>query len=195
MEALTVFLGSIFVVVLVRIPRRMAPTHYFELHEIIHGMNNVVTWQAVAIRFSTPLLVAIAATLALRESQIAVGAGIGFLSSLFLIWPTLLDRRLLPWQAIGRETQTYLLYAMFIASFTLIGLGGGFFGLYLEEPLEKAFSGEGVQKFITEMRSQLDAFFTGLAVLAAGAVLARLWKRLDSWLKREPEYEEDYDES
>ena len=171
-------------VVLVRIPRVMAPTHYFEIHEIVHGMNNAVTWQAIAIRFSIAPLVALATTLVLRDQQVLIGLGIGFLSALFLIWPTLLDRRLLPPQAVGRETELYLVYAMFVAAFTLLGVAAGFFASYLEEPLEQAASGSSVQKIASAMGTEIYRFLIAVVAGVAGSLGAGLWKQRDRSLQR-----------
>ncbi len=178
MEAVVIFLGAMAVVLLVRVPRVMAPLHYFEIAEIIHGMN-AVTWQGVFIRFSVPVCVAAIATLVFRDNQAYVGAGIGFLSSLLLIWPAFLDRRLLPWQAHGRETALFMLYGMFLASFTVLGLGTGYVAAYLEEPVEAAFSGEGAKAVGGALRDELGNIIVGLALLIVGAVSGAVWRRFD----------------
>lgn len=181
MEAIVIFFGAMAAVLLVKVPRLLAPAHYFEIAEIIHGMN-AVTWQGIVVRFSSPVVVTAIAGLSYRESQGFVGAGIGFLSALFLIWPAVIDRRLLPWQGYGREPTLYMLYGMFVASFTMLGLGTGLITGYLEEPLQAASSGDGVTKVGEALRSQVSQVASGLVVLVIGAIAIRIWSRFDKVL-------------
>ena len=177
-EAIAIFVASLMVVILVRIPRYFAPTHYFELHEMIHGMNNVVTLPAIAVRFAPPLVVALATAIALRDTHVGVGTGVGLLSSILLIWPALLDRRLLPWQVVERKQVFYLLLGMFVMSFTLLGVAGGFLGVYLEVPIREFVSGSGLRTAASALGSRVDQFLVGIAVFIAATLLTWAWRRL-----------------
>jgi len=185
----TIFLTALFVVALVRVPRRVAPSHYFELSELIHGMNNAVTWQAIFLRFSTPFVGCLAGALVLRHSQAVVGLASGFLAALLLIWPTLLDRRLLPWPASQRQNQLYLVYAMFVASFSMLGLAGGYLASYLEQPIAELLTGTDAHKFAEATSSRIDDVVVGIVVVVIGGVFAWIWRRLEKWIQRYPDHD------
>lgn len=190
LESLTIFIASIGIVFLIQVPRRLSPSHYFAFNEIIHGMNNAVTWQALAIRFSIPFLVALTAALIIADNQIFVGLGTGLLSSLLLVWPVLLDRRSLPPQAIGRDTELWLVYAMFVASFVVLGLSAGFLADFLEEPLERLLSGQGARKVWAVARDDIHAVvLSAIGSLVAACILAVAMRR-QARLQRESDDEE-----
>lgn len=175
MEAVAIFLGAMTVVFSVRVVRQIAPRHYFEIHELIHGMNNAITWQGIGLRFAFPFVIALAAALAVRQNSPFVGVGVGFLGSVMLIWPALLDQRLLPYQAFHRKPEIYLVYAMFIASFTLLALSGGYIASFLEEPIEELFSGSGAEAVFDAASTRLEDVVVGLVVLGLGASGAWVW--------------------
>ena len=177
MEVVIIFVGAITVVFLVRIVRQVAPSHYFEIHELIHGMNNAVTWQGIGLRFSFPFVVALVAALTIRESPLLVGAGVGFLGSLLLIWPTLLDQRLLPYHVFHRKPDIYLVYGMFVASFTLLALSGGYIASFLEKPVESLLSGKSAGAVLDATTARVDDIVVGLVVLGLGTLITWAFRR------------------
>lgn len=185
-EAVAILIGAVVVVILVRIPRRLIPRHYFEVAELIHGMNNAVTWPAVIIRFSIPLLVSFIGTLIIGQNQTSVGSGIAFLGAILLIWPTLLDRRLLPWQVVGREVELYVVFGMFVGSFASIGFLAGLIADFLEEPLDETLSGEGFSQVIDATSASADELAIAVTAGLVVAVLIGLWKFLYRYILRTP---------
>lgn len=183
-ELVAALIGALAVVVLVRIPRKLMPRHYFEIHEIIHGMNNTLTWPGVLIRFSIPFAVGAAEGLAVSDNQAFVGGSAAFLAALLLVWPGLLDSRLLPYSVLTRKTSLYLVYGMFIASFTVIGLAGGYLGGFVRDPLLDLLGGEGLREAASSARSRLDDLL--VSVLAAGValLLARVWQSVYTRVQR-----------
>lgn len=185
-EFIGILIGALIIVVLVRIPRRLIPRHYFEVAELIHGMNNAVTWPAVLIRFSVPLLVSFFTTLIMGGNQASVGSATAFLGAILLIWPSLLDRRLLPWQVVGREIELYVVFGMFVASFASIGFVGGLVASFLEEPLDQVLSGVSLRQALDATSASADE----LAIAVAGGLIVVAliggWKLLYRRIQRTP---------
>jgi tetrahydromethanopterin S-methyltransferase subunit F len=185
-ESIAILVGSAVIVLLVRIPRRLIPRHYFEIAELIHGMNGAITWPAVIIRFSVPLFVALLGTLIIVENEAFVGAAMGCLAAILLVWPTLLDRRLLPSQVIGREAELYVVFGMFVASFAFIGLAAGLIASFLQEPLDRALSGRGAKQIIDAAGDKSDELIIGIVAAVLATTLISGWKFLYRYIQRVP---------
>jgi hypothetical protein len=183
-QSLAILVGALGIVSLVRIPRRIMPRHYFELYEIIHGMNNTLTWGAVTIRFGIPVVAGLILGLAIRETQQFVAAGAGFLGAGLLIWPTILNPESLPPTIRRRETALYLVYGMFILSYTTLGLAGGQIAVFLEEPLRRLIDGE-LGEIGKAASSRIDDVVVGLVVLAIGGLGAWAFRGLYGHVQRD----------
>lgn len=183
-ELVTALIGALVIVILVRVPRRLMPRHYFEIHEIIHGMNNTLTWPGVLIRFSIPFAAGAAAGLAVSDNQAFVGGSAAFLAALLLVWPGLLDSRLLPYSVLTRKTSLYIVYGMFIASFTLIGLAGGYLGAFVRDPVADLLGGEGLREVASSARSRLDDLLVGILATGLALLLARVWQSVHTRVQR-----------
>jgi hypothetical protein len=183
-ELVAALIGALVMVFLVRIPRRVMPRHYFELHEIIHGMNNALTWPGVLIRFSIPFVVGAVEGLAVRQNEAFVGGSAAFLAALLLVWPGLLDSRLLPYAVARRKTSLYLVYAMFIASFTVIGLAGAQIGQFAKDPLRDLVGGEGLRQVASSARSRLDELVIGVVASGLALLLTRAWQSVYTRVQR-----------
>ena len=173
-------MAAFLVVAIVRLPRRIAPYHYFEVYELIHGVSKALTWRGIFIRFATPLAIAVLVTLPLGEEQVLVGGAIGFLSAVLLIWPGFIDPRLLPAPLWERQNQVRIIYLMFIGSFVLAGMIGGFLASYLYPIAKRLFEGDSFSVAIREVDSRIDDLLVavvGTLLLGALAKLYRLLQR------------------
>jgi len=180
-----VILAALGVVAVVRLPRRIAPYHYFEVHELIHGVSQTLTWQGIFVRFATPLAVALLATLPLGKEPVLAGGAIGFLSGLLLIWPAFLDPRLLPGPLWERQGQVRLIYLMFVGSFVLAGVVGGFLASYLYPAAERLFEGESFSDAIREIDSRIDDLLVGVIGTLLLAAIAKLYDLFQKTLSNE----------
>jgi len=183
-EAIVIFGGSLIVVLLTRLPSRLSPYHYFAFGELISGFENVPSRLGLAIRFATPFSVALIAAAIIGEQQREIGASIGFLAAFLIIWPAVLNPTLRSSATYGREREAILVYSMFIGAFAIVGLAGGLLASWLEEPLARLTSDDGVNSALDSMEGRLDDLVLGVVASFLGIGLLAGFVRAYHWLLR-----------
>ncbi len=177
---LLISVGAMAIVATMELLRRYTPEAYFSFTEIIHGIHRSISWPAIAIRFAIPVLVGLVLGISITEEPVLISAAAAFTGAFLLVWPIFLRPEITDAALYARRTELFLIYLMFIAAYTMLGMGGGQLGSYLRTALTPVFEGEQIGNAWDALSSEAALLLRSLVYMATGYFLLGVW----NWLRK-----------